>query len=225
MKLAQTAQTMPSWQVTLRNGDGSALIPGAPFRFSAGQSGICPSNLAGPGFVLLEHHSASDRRVELHCGLKWKGRSGASHECDVSTVPASIATALRSNGGGSPRGLPIAAFECKDKTTKGTADEMRQTLARLFDLALVTQPQPGWSCRMWEGRTNSRWGRRSSKYVSFFAMGLFGIVRVGAFQSGADQIGQHYCIRRYGSVYDPSISTIGAIASSFRTTLAALGTY
>jgi hypothetical protein len=172
MKLAETARMMPSWRVRLRNGDGSPVMPSTPFLFPAGQSDIRPSNPTGPGFVLLEHLKYSDRILELHGGLKRKGRSGATHECDVSAVPAVIARALRSNGGGTPRGLPIAAFECKDKTSKGTADEMRQTLARLFDLALVTQPQPGWSCRMWEARTNAQWGRRSFKYVSFFAMGL-----------------------------------------------------
>jgi hypothetical protein len=225
MKLAQAAQRLPSWHVTLRNGDGSPLARGSPFQFPAGQWGICPSNPAGPGFVLLEHLKDSDLRVELHGGLKWRGRSGATHECDVSAVPAAIAAILRSNGGGTPRGLPIAAFECKDKASKGTADEMRQTLARLFDLALVTQPQPGWSCRMWEARTNTRWGRRSSRYVSLFAMGSFGIIRVGAFHWGASQLGQHYSIRPFGGVYDRSNLTIGAVTNAFRTTLAALGTY
>lgn len=225
MKLAENARTTPSWQVTLRAGDGSALVPGASFQFPAGQSGIRPPNPAGPGFVLLEHTTHPDRCVELHGGLKWKGRSGATHECDISAVPASIATALRSNGGGIPGGLPISAFECKDKTSMGTADEMRQTLARLFDLAPVTQPQPSSPCRIWEGRTNTRWGRRSSKYVSFFARGSFGIVRAGAFHSGADRLGQHYSIRRFGSIYDRSKDTIGAVTRAFRTTLATLDTY
>ena len=225
MNLAEAARQMRSWRVTLRNGDGSPLAPGAPFRFPAGQSGIRASNPAGPGFVLLEHTSHPDRRVELHGGLKWKGRSGATHECDVSALPASIAVALRSNGGGTPRGLPIAAFECKDKTVAGTVDEMRQTLARLFDLALITQPRSGWSCRMWEAKTNTCWGRRSSKYVSLFATGAFGIVRVGAFHSGANYLGQHYSICRFGSVYDPSKNTIEAITDVFRSALAALHTY
>ena len=123
-----------------------------------------------------------------------------------------------------PRGLPIAAFECKDKIAAGTADEMRQTLARLYDLALVTQPPLG-SCRIWEERTSTHWGRRSSKYVSFFAMGSFGIVRVGAFHQGADRLGQHYSIKRFGSVYGGSQGTIGAITCAFRTMLTALGTY
>jgi hypothetical protein len=201
------------------------LVPGTPFKFPAGQSGIGSSSPAGPGFVLLEHQTYPDRHLELHGGLKWRGRSGATHECDVSVLPACIATALRTNGGGTPQGLPVAAFECKDKTPAGTADEMRQTLARLFDLALVTRPQYGWACRIWEAKTLTHWGRRSSKYVSFFAMGGFGIVRVGPFHPGADRLGQHYSIRRFGNVYDRSKNTIGAISSAFRTTLAELGSY
>jgi len=102
---------------------------------------------------------------------------------------------------------------------------MRQTLARLFDLALVTRPQHGSACRIWEAKTLAHWGRRSSKYVSFFAMGGFGIVRVGPFHPGADRLGHHYSIRRFGGVYDPTKNTIGAISSLFRNTLAELGTY
>jgi hypothetical protein len=128
--------------------------------------------------------------------------------------------ALRNNGGGLPEGLPVAAFECKDKTSAGTADEMRQILARLFDLALVTQPDPTWSCRIWERKSNTRWGRRSSKYVSFFARGAFGIVRVGPFHSGAQRLGRHYSIQRFGRVYDPAGTAIGHIAAAFRLVLA-----
>lgn len=219
LKLAKSANTLPSWRATLRKGDATRLSPGNTFQFQAGQSGINTSSSRAPGFVLLEHRTIRDLSVELHGGLQWRGRSGATHECDVSAVPAAIAGAIRSNGGGVPRGLPVAAFECKDKTSKGTADEMRQTLARLFDLALVTQPQPGWSCRIWEENANTQWGRRSSRYVSFFAKGSFGVVRVGSFQSGARRLGRHYHIRRFGSIYDPSNSSIKLITSDFRGTL------
>jgi hypothetical protein len=224
MKLAQTANGLPTWSVTLRQGDGALLPHGNPFLFSAGQSGIRPPNPAGPGFVLLSNVNHANLSLELHGGLQWQGRSGATHECDVSALPEAIALALRGNGGGMPEGLPVAAFECKDKTKAGTADEMRQTLARLFDLALVTQPIVG-PCRIWERRTNSLWGRRSSKYVSFFAMGSFGIVRAGRFHSGATRLGQHYSIGRFGNVYGASNITANNITAAFGAMLRDLHRY
>lgn len=224
MKLAEAAQTLPAWNVTLRQGDGSSLPLGSPLLFPAGQSGIRPPTPGGPGFILLTNRDHADQRLELHGGLKWKGRSGATHECDVSVLPESIALALRRNQGGFPEGLPIAAFECKDKTTMGIVDEVRETLARLFDLALVTQPPPG-PCRIWERRTNSFWGRKSSKYVSFFALGFFGIVRVGRFQLGADTLGRHYSIGRFDNVYGVLNTTISDVTDNFKATLRALGNY
>ncbi len=224
MKLAQTANALPTWGVTLRQGDGTLLPPGNPFLFSAGQSGIRPSSQNGPGFILLSNTKDANQRLELHGSLVWRGRSFATHECDVSVLPHKIASALRRNGGGLPEGLPIAAFECKDKTMAGTADEMRQTLARLFDLALVTQPPVG-PYRIWERQTNTFWGRRSSKYVSLFAMGSFGVVRAGGFHRGASRLGKHYSIGRFGNVYDPSNAAVNNITASFREMLKNLSNY
>ena len=208
MRLADAARRSGKWRVTLRGGDGARLAPGQAFALPSVQGGVAASNAGAPGFVRLRpvHQPRSD--LELHVGLQWKGRSHATHECDVSVLPASIADGLRRAGGGWPHGLPIVAFECKDKTTAGTPDEMRQTLSRLFDLVLVTRPPSGWSCRIFEHATPSQWGRRRSTYRASFEAGAFGIVRVGAFQRGAKRLGRHYHIGRHGGIYtDP-----GAIA-------------
>jgi hypothetical protein len=102
---------------------------------------------------------------------------------------------------------------------------MRQTLARLFDLALITQPQNVQPCRIWEARGGNIWGRTSSKYVSLFARGAFGIVRVGGFPSGASQLGQNYSIRQFISIYDPTKSTINDITAKFRAVLTEIAGY
>ena len=219
MKLAEAADLLPTWHVSLRRGDGSRLPSGAVFNLPGHGSRIPPSNVHAAGYVLIEHLEHADRNLELRGSLQWQGRSGALHECDVSIVPALIGTALRTHGGGYPHGLPGAAIECKDRTAIGTLDETRQTLARLFDLALVTQPVPGWSCRIYENNTHRQWGRRSSKYVSFFARGTFGIARAGTFQPGAQQLGQHYSVGRFGAIYHPSGASLGALLQRFRTTL------
>lgn len=179
MKLAEAATEMPDWSATLCQGDGSPLPSGAPFLLPDQRSRIPASNPAAPGFVLLEHYRDTNLRFELRGSLQWRGRSGALHECDISLIPAAIAEVIRASGGGYPHGLPIAAIECKDKTTSGTLDETRQTLARLFDLALVTRPPQGWSCRIFETNTSTQWGRssstcRSSRVVCSGSLGLVG---------------------------------------------------
>lgn len=220
LKLANTVRlSMPTWHVTLRRGDGSVLPPGGTFDLPSQRSKIQPSSPSAPCYVLLEHRMHPDRRLEMRGSLQWKGRSDAKHEIDVSVLPAQIGEAIRNNGGGYPHGLPIVAIECKDKGGFGPLDETRQTLARLYDLVLVTQPIPNWSCRIFETATHTRWGRKSSRYISFFRKGTFGIVRAGHFQSGAGTLAAHYAIGHYPNVYAGAVS-IGALESSFRRTLA-----
>lgn len=221
MKLASTVHRHMSgtWQVTLRRGDGSLLPAGASFDLPAQRSRIQSASPTAPGYVLLEHRVHADRRLELRGSLQWKGRSDAKHEIDVSVLPALIGEAIRNNGGGYPRGLPVVAVECKDKGGFGPLDETRQTLARMYDLALVTQPVPGWSCRVYETATHTYWGRKSSKYISFFAKGTFGIVRAGNFQSGAGTLAAHYSIAHYPEIYFGTASIL-RLESSFRRTLA-----
>lgn len=225
MKLAETATLMPAWRVSLRQGDGSLLPTGAAFKLPAQRSPIPASSPIASGFVLFEHRDYPERRLELHGSLQWRGRSNAKHECDISMVPASIGEALRNSGGGHPHGLPIVAVECKDKTSVGTLDETRQTLARMFDLVLVTQPYSGWSCRIYETNTYQYWGRKSSKYVAFFAKGTFGIARAGSFQGGAKQLGSHYHVGRYDAIYTTGGTSLPTLLSSFRTTLAMIGQF
>lgn len=225
MKLAHTVhQRMPNWQVSLRRGDGSLLPAGAFFDLSSHGSRIQPSNATAPGYVLLEHETETHRRVELHGSVQWKGRSNAKHEIDVSVVPADIGEAIRNNGGGYPRGLPIVAIECKDKGGIGQLDETRQILARMYDLVLVTQPVSSWSCRIYETVTHTYWGHKSSRYISFFQKGTFGIVRASGFQSGAGTLAAHYSIEHFPDIYKTTLA-ISLLQGRFRHTLASLSLF
>lgn len=218
MRLASAAAMMPAWTVTLRRGDNSPLPPGDPFRFAAGGSGIRRSSVNSPGFVSLSHGLRGD--YELHGSLRWKGRSRVSHECDLSLLPASIAHALRTGGGGHPHGLPIAIVECKDRGSEGSLDEMREAVARMFDLALVTRPAAG-SVRMYETKAGTHWGRYSSRYRTLFGRGLFGIVRSRGFQAGAHTLGDHYAVGRYPRAYRYGIA---ALETRFRELLGSVDT-
>lgn len=227
MKLAETASLLPGWTVTLRRGDGTQLPAGTSFAFPAKGSGIKRNNVGAPGYVLLEYVGIEDQyRFELRGSLQWKGRSGALHECDISMLPAQIGEAIRNNGGGYPHGLPIVIIECKDKISKGTLDETRETLARLFDLALVTRPPTGISCRIYETCSAAPlyYGQRSSTYVSFFSKGTFGIARASGFQAGTATLCRHYHIGRFNNIYHPAAS-ISNIQFSFVNTLNNVGSY
>ena len=226
MKLAYTVRRHMTrfWRVSLRQGDGTVLPAGASFNFPSQRSRIQPSSPTAPGYVLIEHVTDTDRRFELRGSVQWKGRSAAKHEIDVSMLPAAISEAIRNNGGGYPHGLPIVAVECKDKGGYGPLDETRQTLARMYDLVLVTQPIPGWSCRIFETNTHTRWGRKSSRYISFFQKGTFGIVRAGHFQSGATTLAGHYSIGHYRNIYTAT-TEIGRLQDSFRETLSRIGSF
>lgn len=220
MRLAMSARASGLWSVTLRQGDGTLLPSGASFDFATSQAGIRPSDPASPCYALIEHRLLPDMIFELHGSLQWQGRSSATHEVDVSAIPSSVADALRSIGGGLPRGLPVVAVECKDKTTSGTPDEMRQTLARMFDLVLVTPPPlPTPHCRIYAPGTPVTWGDRSPSYRAFFERGTFAIARAGSFSSGASHIGAHYFILRCGSIYHTNRAAMSELEQSFVQTL------
>ena len=218
MTLAAEAHKTGNWSATLCQGDGTPLAPGAPFLFRNQPGAIGPAAPTQPGYVRLEHIRQHDpqMRLELHGGLQWIGRSGARHEWDISVLPADVGDAVRSGGGGYPSGLPVAAYECKDKASPGSSDEMRQTLARLFDLAFVSQSSIGGDTRIFDLTRKARWGRRSSQYRSFFALGAFGVVRVGYFQAGARKIGDHFQIGRYWAIYNPGSPSISCLLARFR---------
>jgi len=223
MRLAYAVdQQLAGWTVTLRRGDESPLPAGAAFTLPGGGNRIQASNPAGPGHVRLTSLTHPDRTLELHGSLRWRGRSGALHECDVSAVPAWIAHQLRTHGGGYPRGLPVAAIECKDKGGVGTLDETRQTVARMFDLCLVTQPGIGLPpCRIYEDRTGSTWGAYRSTYRSFFSWGAFGVVRQAGFQSGCLQLAAHYSVRLHPTIYATPAHGLG-LQARFLATLRAI---
>lgn len=225
MHLAMAARASGNWHVTLRRGDGTLLPVGADFTFATFQAGIQPAALSAPCYALIESRANPPVALELHGSLQWEGRSQATHEIDVSAIPSLVADALRASGGGRPRGVPIVAIECKDKTNSGTLDEMRQTLARLYDLALVTPPNAPNGCRISGPSGLAAWGRRGSSYRTVFEQSLSAIARAGTFSSGARLLGKHYNISQSGSVYDPGAAAIRDLEQKFLDVLDQMNTY
>lgn len=208
MRLAMAARVSANWDVTLRRGDGTLLPIGDTFAFATFQTGIQAAALSAPCYALIVNIANPAIAVELHGSLQWEGRSSATHEIDVSALPSSVASAMRAAGGGRPRGVPIVAIECKDKTSSGTPDEMRQTLGRMFDLALVTPPSASNGCRISGPGNLAAWGRKGRSYRIVFGQSLLAIARAGTFSSGARRLGVHYHIKQSGSVYDPAAAAI-----------------
>lgn len=219
MKLAEQAAVLGSWTVTLRQGDTSALPSGAAFRLPSQPTAVGPSHTTSACYVLFEHRHDSQYSLELHGSLQWRGRSGAVHEFDVSAIPSTIANRIRLNGGGYPHGLPIAALECKDKTSDAKLDEAREKLARMFDVVLVTSPKWGMECRIYEKINMTHWGIRFDSYIKTFQNGLFGIVRAKGFQSGATTLCNHYNIKTYGNICTTRSTSVTNLLNNFRETL------
>jgi hypothetical protein len=221
MKLAQAASVArPNWIVSLRGGNGLNLPAGAMFDLPSKGGRIKAAPNARTGYIHLENPRDPGRSLELHGSLEWIGRSSATHEWDVSVLPSVIGHAIRNSpAGGFPRGLPVAAVECKDKTGVGILDETRQTLARMYDLALVTTPVNLGPCRIFETQTNTIWGSRSPTYLSFFQKGTFGVVRAGGFQAGAATLADYYYIKRFPSIYNVPGSMVNLMADFSNTLL------
>ena len=197
MTLADAARQMPNWQVTLHQGDGSKLPHGSPFLFSGGPTGL-PHAIGDPCFARLHRTGARPRTLELHHGLQHIGRSGARHEWDIALLPEEVPQHIRTIHGGYPRGLPFLGIECKDKSKSGNADEMRQTLARMFDLTHVSQIRASGTKRIMDEHGAIGVGRRWPTYIQSFSKGVFGILRVGGFQRGAREMSDHYVISTFG---------------------------
>lgn len=217
MKLAFEAQRSGSWHVELCNGAGHPLGAGASFKSRGGPGKMPALNHAASGFIRLSPNWIPHPyfTLELHGSLQWLGRSGAKHECDVSVLPSVVGEAIRHYGGGYPQGLPIVSLECKDKSGPGQLDEMRECLARMFDLAYVCQTPLGGYNRIFHAPTYTYWGKRSSMYRSYYNNSLFAIVRVGTFQTGAQQLSGHYSISQYPDIYSPHGTSVDRMVTKF----------
>jgi hypothetical protein len=80
----------------------------------------------------------SPRQWEMWNGIQFTGRSGGTHEIDLAIVPHEVGVHLRARpSGGCPGGRPRVSIECKDVQEKGSADEMRAFIARLYDLTIL----------------------------------------------------------------------------------------
>ena len=129
------------YQVWIRRSDGSRILPTDSDRSFIQRAGV-PAGIASAADGAKNPSSIVFRRAhypawELLNGIVFRGRSAAFHEIDVALVPEAVATTLRNSGGGCPLGRPRVSVECKDVGTKGSVDEMRAFVARLYDLTLL----------------------------------------------------------------------------------------
>lgn len=134
------------FEVWLQRTDGSRINPsdfdrrfiqrgGAPAPIPAAAKG--PNNAS----VISFRKTPNGSEWEIWNGIPFVGRSGATHEIDISVVPRAVGTQLRQFGG-MPFGRPRVAIECKDVGQAGSVDEMRAFVARLYDLTILQLHQP-----------------------------------------------------------------------------------
>lgn len=202
MKVAEAFNTRPGWSASLRDGAGTALGAADAFQTRAQPGRIAAGDPHRPGFVLLR--GPRRKAFELHGSLQFVGRSRGRHEIDLSIIPAHIGAAIRSSGGGRPVGLPIAGIECKHHVSDGNIGEMRDKVARLFDLTFLSGAYPSNRFQLFWPRTAPAegWGQRSTAYRTVFSGGAYGVARSSEFQLGAEYLSDYFAVRRYPNVYD-----------------------
>lgn len=130
--------------VWLQRSDGTLVSPADSDRRFI-QRGGAPTGVFGAAqgadnaSSLVFRLPGSSREWEIWNGIQFVGRSGGSHEIDIAIVPRDVGNALRGLPlGGLPVGRPSVSIECKDVEAKGSADEMRTFVARLYDLTILT---------------------------------------------------------------------------------------
>jgi hypothetical protein len=134
------------FEVWLQRSDESRIGPNdSDRRFiqrGGAPTGVPPAAL-GPGnpSVIGIRRIPNGPEWEIWNGIQFEGRSGATHEIDISVVPREVGTRLRQSGG-LPFGRPRVAIECKDVGQAGSVDEMRAFVARLYDLTVLKSHQP-----------------------------------------------------------------------------------
>lgn len=139
-----SALATQGWDVWLQRSDGTPVNPTDSDRRFV-QRGGPPTGVFGAAqgadnaSSLVFRHPGAPREWEIWNGIQFLGRSGGSHEIDIAIVPREVGTALRLlPTGGLPGGRPTVSIECKDVEAKGSADEMRAFVARLYDLTMLT---------------------------------------------------------------------------------------
>src|SRR4051812_12943817 len=80
MKMADAAAGA-GWQAQLHDGSGNTLAPGTEFKSRTQGGKIDSADQAAVGYVALEAPDGDPAKAqELHGGVRWKGRSAATHE-------------------------------------------------------------------------------------------------------------------------------------------------
>jgi hypothetical protein len=134
------------FEVWLQRSDGSRITPSDPDRRFIQRGGaptgvppasLGPQNASAIGF----RRNLGAAEWEIWNGIQFRGRSGATHEIDISVVPREVGTQLRQSGG-LPFGRPRVAIECKDVGQAGSVDEVRAFVARLYDVTALCGHQP-----------------------------------------------------------------------------------
>lgn len=132
------------WDVWLQRSDGTKVHPTDSDRRFIQRGGV-PTGVfgaiqgAGNASSIVFKKPGSTREWEIWNGIQFRGRSAATHEIDIAIVPREVGLFLRSQPTeGYPGGRPTVSIECKDVEAKGSADEMRAFVARLYDLTMLT---------------------------------------------------------------------------------------
>jgi hypothetical protein len=198
------------YTIWIRLSDGTDLFPGASavrFFQRAGRPGpIPPASEGDEGPSAICFTGRKGGNWEIWNGIQFRGRSGGLHEFDLAIVPAEIGDALRTSPtGGVPFGHGWLSIECKETTVRGSADEMRAFVARLYDTTLLVSHARHFGISRPGNRIHalsvSR-GEAQTYYYDENRKVFSAVARTSPFARGATAIAGYYNIYCYDDLAD-----------------------
>lgn len=195
------------YTISLLQSDGAIQLPGSP-NITFVQRGGAPTGIGaaslganGPTSILFQKANHLPE-WEIWNGIQFVGRSGGTHEFDLSVVPKALGDALRVTGG-RPFGHGWISIECKDVTAPGSLDEMRAFLARVYDTTFLEWHAPYLGASSGLKRihplspTAPGFGSVSKTYRSENTTVYHGLARRTGFSRGTSPMSDYYFIRRF----------------------------
>ena len=198
------------YAIEFMHADGTTLKTAESFTpHGGGPRHIPKKSAAGAGpMTIIFCKPGQAHWWEIINGIQYEGRSGCAHEIDVTIVPRAITDWVRNNGGGRPFGHAPFSVECKFRVNDGTLDEMRECVARHYDLTILLGHPPNLNshnARLYaEKGTPQNYGNVVSNYRAENYRSFSSIVRKTSFSgwgsaSNLTRLADYYQTRCYAN--------------------------
>lgn len=204
------------YSVYLLRSDGAKQLPGSTnitfVQRGGAPSGVRPASFGWTSPTSIVFQKREDLpEWEIWNGIEFVGRSGGTHEFDLSIVPKALGDALRVIGG-RPFGHGWLSIECKDVSAAGAPDEMRAFLARVYDTTVLRGHAPylgaGTNLRRIHplDPTGPGFGSISTTYRDENKKVYHAIARRTGFTQGTSRMSDYFFVRRFENIAVGSVT-------------------